>query len=185
MAWVSAAYHRTTVKLQDGNSGLSYQCCQLLLPSQNKDAAPESLLNSGDVNLNNLFREGDGKKGTQMVISREASAKEKTLGEASTSKQKKAINLGVNTTRRCRCSAIRSQQEAALRNYFTQGCCSFGLVQRSRANQRFTAPCLPFGGNPFRFNPLKQLRHSKSLFTCMEKSWCRFLTSCRRSFSEI
>lgn len=111
-----------------------------------------------------------------MVILREACAKEKDTrrsGDLQTNK-KKAINLGVNTTQRCRCSAIRSQQEAALRNYFTQGCCSFGLVQRSRANQRFTAPCLPFRGNPFRFNPLKQVRHSKSLFTCTEKSWCRF-----------
>lgn len=76
---------------------------------------------------------------------------------------KKAINLGVNTTRRCRCTAIRSQQEAALRNYFTQGCCSFGLVRRSRANQRL---CLPVRNNPFRFNPLKQRRLGKSLFTC-------------------
>lgn len=64
MAWASNAYRRTTVKLQDGNSGLLYQRCQLLLASlrKTKNAAPESLLNSGDVNLNTLFREGDEKK---------------------------------------------------------------------------------------------------------------------------
>lgn len=61
------------------------------LTAQNKDAAPELLLSSGDVNMNNLFTEGDKKKKKTSGGDIESCAQKKGKKALSvaTSKQKK------------------------------------------------------------------------------------------------
>lgn len=151
---------------QSGNSRLLVSSAAPGFIVQNKDVSLTSRLNPGDIKLKQYLQEKAGGRIQKVILWDFSTFLFFTRNYATyfSCYVPRWGNLQTKTDKSeskhmpqwCRRSAIGPQQEAALRNDFTQGCCS--IMLKRQANQSITMSCLLLCLNPFRLNCIPEVQ---------------------------